>query len=354
MQITQKELASMVSNITNSILSDINLDASINKFDKNDIQISDEEFTGFHLSQNLFNDATASYFFLRELEYIQRTSRDTKQKALKGMLLIPVSSEAPEWSKSITWRRLTKVGIAKVIADYAHDFPRADVYREEFTIKVKGIGSSYGYNKDEIMSARATGQPLDRERAMSCKRAIDEEQDSIIWNGNSSYNIQGFLGYSGISEYSTPNGVDGSATFASKTPDEILLDLNGIVDTIIDTTNGVESPDTLIMPIAQFRDISTRRLTDNTNETVLSFFLKTNGLIKNVDWVTELSTAGAGSTAQMIAYRKDPNYLRVEIPKMYQEEPPQQKGLEFEIIAEQKTAGVLVYYPLSIAFADGI
>lgn len=350
-----EQMKDMISGITKSVISSLHDDAST-QLDIDDIDITNDELTSFHLSQNLLphNDASASYFFLRELEHVQRISRDTKQKKLKGTLLIPVSSEAPEWADTITWRRLTKVGLAKVIADYAHDFPRADVYREEFSIRVKDIGSSYGYNKKEIMQARSTGQSLDRERAMGCKRAVDEKQDDITWNGDPTYNIQGFIDYPGISEYNVPNGTGGNTTFASKTPDEILADLNGIVDTVIDTTNGVEAPDTMIMPIEQFRDISTRRLTDGTDETVLSFFLKTNGVIKNVDWVVELKTAGAGATARMMVYPKDPNYLRVEIPQMYREEPPQQKGLEFEIVAMQSTAGVLVYYPLSIAYADGI
>jgi len=342
------QLSEIIKNVTQVT------DDNDSSYNMDDIHISDEDLANFHIGQNLITDATASYFFLRELEYIQRQSRDTKQKSLKGKLLIPISTETPEWADTITWRRLTKVGLAKVIADYAHDFPRADVYREEFSIKVKGIGSSYGYNKREILQARAMGKPLDRERAAACKRAIEEKHDNIIWEGESTYNIQGFLDYPGISEYTVPNGTGGDTEWSTKTPDEVLADLNGIVDTIIDTTNGVESPDTMIMPILQFRDISTRRLTDNTNETILSFFLKTNGIIKNIDWVTELKGRGAGGSDRYMVYRKSTDYLRVEIPQMYREEPPQQKGKEFEIVAEERTAGVLVYYPLSIAYGDGI
>lgn len=323
-------------------------------YTKDDIQIADEDLTSFHLAQNVFTDVNTSIFFLRELEFIQRRTRDTKQKKLKGTMLIPVVTEAPEWTEYITYRRLTRVGRAKIITDYAHDFPRADVYREEFTIKVKGIGSSYGYSKNEILQARATGQALDRERAISCRRAVDEEQDDIIWNGNATYGIQGFIDYPGFTAYTVPNGAGGTPDWASKTPDEILADLNGIVTSIISTTNGVEAPDTMIMPIEQWRDIATRRLSDSDSETVLSFFLKTNGIIRNIDWAVELNAAGAGGTDRYMVYPKSPDYIRVEIPKPYREEPPQQKGMEFEVVAEQRTAGILVYYPLAFAYGDGI
>jgi len=334
-------------------LENANNDSDFN-VDRKDIQISQDELTSFHLSQNIIQDVNTSVFFLRELEHIQRISRDTKQKKLKGMMLIPVSTEAPEYVETITYRRLTRVGRAKIITDYSQDFPRADVYREEFSIKVKGLGSSYGYSKNEILQARSTNFPLDRERAMSCKRAVDELQDDLIWNGDSDYGIQGFLDYPGITEYTIPNGVGGDTEFDTKTPDEVVADLNAIVTTVINTTNGVEAPDTLILPIDQWRYIATTRMADGSDETIMSFFLKTNGIIKMIDWVVELSGAGAGSSDRMMVYPKDPNYIRVEIPKMYREEPPQQKGMEFEVVAEQRTAGVLIYYPLAFAYADGI
>ncbi len=343
----ENKLASLLAAVSNN-----DVDTSVIK--KDEIQINNDELTSFHLSQNVFTDVNTSIFFLRELEYIQRQTRDTKQKKLKGMMLIPVSTEAPEWSEYITYRRLTRVGLAKVITDYAHDFPRADVYREEFTIKVKGLGSSYGYSKNEILQARQTGVPLDRERATSCRRAIDEFQDDIIWNGETTYGIQGFISYPGITSYTVPNGVAGTADWASKVPDEILADMNGIVTSIISTTNGIEAPDTMLIPIDQWRLIATTRLSDSDSETILSFFLKTNGVIKTVDWSVELNAAGAGGTDRFMVYPKTPDVVRVEIPKMYREEPPQQKGMEFEVVAEQRTAGILVYYPLAIAYGDGI
>ena len=155
-------------------------DKEIDYLEKNDVDISDEDLQSFHMSQQVIKDVNTSVFFLRELEYIQRQTRDTKQKNLKGTLLIPVSNEAPEWTPFITYRRLTRVGRAKIIADYSQDFPRADVYREEFTIKVKGMGASYGYSKDEIMQSAQANVPLSRERSISAKRSVDELQDSII------------------------------------------------------------------------------------------------------------------------------------------------------------------------------
>lgn len=317
------------------------------------IEITDECLSQFHLTQNHL-DVNTSVFFLRELEYIKRQSKDTKQKKLKGTLLVPISSEAPEWADTFTYRRLTRVGLAKMITDYSHDFPRADVYREEFSVRIKALGSSYAYSKDEIMQSMQTGTRLSKERGLSCKRAVDELQDDIIWNGETDTGIQGFLDYPGITEYTIPNGVGGDTEWSTKTPDEIIADMNAIVTAVIDTTNGVEAPDTMIMPISQFRLISTTRMADGTNTTILKHFLETNGIIKTVDWTVELSGAGASGSDRVMVYPRDSEYVACEIPMIYREEAPQQKGLEFKVIARQKTAGVIIYYPLSCAFADNI
>ena len=130
--------------------------------------------------------------------------------------------------------------------------------------------------------------------------------------------------------------------------------MNGIVTAVVNATNGREIPDTMIMPIEQHRLVSTTRMTGNSDETILSFFLKTNGLITTVDWVTELNTGGLAGVDRFMVYPKDADHLTLEIPLPYTTLPPQQKGYGFEILTETRTAGVIVYYPLSVAYGDNI
>jgi hypothetical protein len=39
---------------------------------------------------------------------------------------------------------------------------------------------------------------------------------------------------------------------------------------------------------------------------------------------------------------------------MFEQFDPIQKGMEYEIPCHAETAGVIVYYPLSIAYGDGL
>lgn len=299
-------------------------------------------------------DANESAFFLRELEHVKAKTYDTKYKHLKATMLIPVDTSADPGARTITYQTYTKVGIAKIIADYADDAPRVDVYGKETTVNIYRIGDSYGWDRDEIRASRMAGKSLDQRRANTAKRASDEKVDKIAWNGDANYNINGFIGYPGITQYVVPNGAASSPLWSTKTPDEIIADLSGIVSAVIDSTNGIEIPDTLILPLAQWQLIKDTRMTGNTDKSILRYFLDTNELITRVEWLTELKAAGAGGTDRYMVYPRDPDHLTLEISLPFTTLPPEQQGYGFKILTETKTAGVIVYFPLSIAYGDGI
>lgn len=305
-------------------------------------------------NSGILQDAGESAFFVRELEHIKARSYDTKQKALKATTLLPISTEAGPGAETITYRRYTEVGVAAIVSDYAENSPRVDIYGEEFSSKVYTISDSFGYSRQEIRRARMVGRGLDARRAKAAKRAYDEKVENIAWFGDSAHNISGFIDYPGITEYVVPNGAGAAKTFASKTPDEIVKDVKGLLLSVTDTTNGIEQPDTLLLPYEQFMDISTRRMTDGDSNTVLNFIKINFPMLRNFEWLIQLKGAGAGSTDRMMCYPKNPDNVTLELPMPYEQLPPQAKGLGFEVLTEGRIGGVIVYYPLAISYGDGI
>jgi hypothetical protein len=303
-------------------------------------------------------DADESAFFKRQLEYIKARTYDVKYKELKAFSLIPISAEAPNGATEITWRSFKQYGLARIIADYAHDFPRVDVFGTEQTVKVKDIGDSYGYSIPEIRRAAMAGFDLEGRRAATARRAMDEKLHDIALNGDATYNLQGFIDYPGVNEYVVPNGTDGTPQWSTKTADEILTDLNGIVTTIVEVTSGRERPNTIIMPIGQYNLIRNTRLGTNSDITVYEFFAKNNPDI-TIDWLNELDGAGdedsdLNATDRMIAYTRDEEHLTLEIPTAFEQLEEEKTGMEYTIPCHASCAGTIVYYPLSVAVADGI
>lgn len=308
------------------------------------------------VKNDVFNlDAGESAFFKRELEVVKSQTYDVKYKPNKAFSLFPISSEAGVGATEITWRQFTRVGMAKMVSDYAMDFPRVDIYGAEYSVKPKGIGVAYGYSIEEIRRAQMAGLPLETRRAETARRAIEDKMNTIAFNGDAGTNLKGFIDYTGITEYTVASGGTGNTkTWSTKTADQILDDMNGIVHGVVSATNGIEQPDTMLMPLEQYNLISTKRLGTDSDTTVLEYFLKTNRYIKRIEWLTELKTAGADDTARVMVYVNDASHLTLEIPLMFEQYEADKKGMSYEIPCYAKTAGMIIYYPASVAYMDGV
>jgi hypothetical protein len=297
-----------------------------------------------------------SPLFLREKRNTSKPQTyDAKPKELKGLLLIPVNTDAGPGARTITYRRYTGVGFAKIISDYANDFPRVDVYGVEETVKVHSIGDSYGYNIMEIREAAMTpGKNLDLRRAITAKRAHDEKVNDLALKGDAEHKIEGILKYPGITEATLPaDGSGGSSRFKDKTEDQILRDINILTDAVMIPTYGREVPDTMLLPLSVYNLLANKRLGDN-DKTLLRYILDNNPTIKRIDWLNELSGAGAGKTDRVLIGKFDEEHITLEMPQPFEQFEPMQKGMEYTIPCHSRCAGVIVYYPMAFCFADGI
>lgn len=304
-------------------------------------------------------DADESIFFTRQLEAVKSRTYDKKFTELKVRQLIPVSFEAGPGAETIRYEQFDMVGLAKVVADYARDFPRADVRAKEFISSIKSLGSSYGYSVQEIRAAALAGKPLQQRKADAARRAIAQQENRIALVGDASVNLPGWLTNPNIPNVVLPaDGVGSLTTFASKitTPDLIVRDLNSVANAVVTQSNGVERPNTMLMPIAQKTLIGSTPRSANSDTTVLNYFLQNNAAgIVDCDWLAELkATNGFVSGDTLICYDRNPNAMTLEIPQDFEQFRPQEKGLEFEVPVHQRIGGVLIYYPLSQALTDDV
>ena len=302
-------------------------------------------------------DANETLFLARELESIESTLYEYEQRELKYRELIPVSSRDNPGAESVTYRMITKLGMAKIIANYSDDLPRADATTAEYTQKVKSIGTSFGYSTQELRAAAMANVPLDTIKADAARRAIREEESTLCWTGNTTYNITGFLNNSNIPSQAVTAGVGGS-TWALKTADEIIKDISDGVSQIRSQSLGLHSANTLLVPIAQYNLISQLPRSSNSDTTVLEFVTKpgnTFGLTL-IDWLSsELDNAFTGSTEDgAVFYERSNKVLENRIPLEMVIHPVQERNLEYIIPVEARNGGVVVRYPLACLFMTGI
>ena len=247
------------------------------------------------------------------------------------------------------------IGMAKIISNYSDDLPRSDAITREYSQNVKTVGTSFGYNTQEVRAAAMANKPLDRIKADSARRAVRELENEICWTGEDSHGIIGFLNNPNIPVQAAPTGA-GGFTWALKTPDEIIADVSLMVQTVRDQSKGIHSGDTLVLPIAQHTIITTTPRSTHSDTTIANFILENKAFgIMQIDWLNELKNAFVGGTKDGAAlYEKNQRIISNRIPLEMVTHPVQEKGLEFIVPVEARNGGVVVRYPLACLFFTGI
>lgn len=305
-------------------------------------------------------DATDLVFFKRQLEVIKRTQYNEKNRMLQAASLIPVDSEVRgEGIESITYRSYSRAGVAAFFGDYGGSIPRVDVFGEEKSVKPKRFGAAFGYSIFEIKKAARGNVSLKMMKADAAYRAMAEKLDNILWNGAPKQGIQGFLDYPGIQEYSVALGATGGTDaekklWSNKTPSEIYADMRAMIKIPLINTNEIERPNTLLLPTEQCELIKDIQFSTGSDLTIMEYFKRNNPGVEVVS-VSYLKDKGDGGTARMVAYVKDADHLTQEFPVPFKQEPEfQEDEFNYRVSVWAEHAGVIVYYPSSVIFGDGI
>lgn len=299
-------------------------------------------------------DSNESVHFARQLEFIKAKAYDVKRPSLSALSLMPISTDIPEGAETHTYRQYDAVGMAKIIANYADDMPRAEVTAKEFTGKIKGIGVSYGYNVQEIRASIFAGTNLDSRKMTAAKRSHEELINKLAWTGDEAAELPGFLSNANVPAYVLPADGTGSAkTFASKTPDQIIRDVNGLINAIRLTTKDVHKATQVWMPVSQYSYIASTPRSGTSDTTILQFLQMVNPGVEFKS-VVELAGAGTGGVDVIVAMENNAENFSVEIPMLFRQHAPQLKNLEYTIPCESRFAGVVVRYPLAFVKAEGL
>ena len=305
----------------------------------------------------------ASVFFARELDYVKSQSYDVEYPELTALSLFPMSSEVDPGAETVTYYSYDKVGLAKIISNYATDLPRADVKGEPTTAIIKSLGASYGYSIQEMRASAMAGKSLDTRKAEAARYQIDYLNNKIAWCGDEETGLRGVLSKdTDVPLYILANGAKGSTKWSEKTEDEILADINGMLKQMARTTKKVEKADTLGLPSESYLELQGRRI-EGTDTTVLSYIQKNLKDIKEIVSCPELDpdsvdtnpyakeTDGQGV---MLLFKNDARKLTLENPLPFMQYPVQTEGLEMVVPCEARTAGVLIYYPMSLLIGVGV
>lgn len=317
------------------------------------------------MNAHIMQDAqqVAMSFLIRQASLIEPTVYAIRYQDIQYASLVPVDTSAPEWIQSVTYFSMDSVGQAQWFNGNAHDVPKVEMTREKFETTVSMAAIGYGYNLEELGTAQLLGMNLSADKASAARRVAEEKIDTVAFIGDAGKGFLGLVNSNTPTATTAPADGTGSATtFASKTPDQVLRDINGQLTGIFTGTLGAEIADTILLPYSVLLDLSTRRI-DAVNQTTILEWVERNNIYTRTTggqlmirgMFGYLDTSGAGGTKRMVAYRRSPEVLKFHMPMPFRFLPAWQTGpIKFDVPGIFRLGGVDIRRPKSIRYLDGI
>lgn len=310
-------------------------------------------------------DASESIFFSRELEAIDSRLYNIEFQLLKARQLVPKVNDVGEHQREYTYRQYETFGRAKIIANAADDLPVVEVTGAEFTSRIKPLGLKAVWNLFDIRAAMATGKPLDQMQSQGARVGIETEIDSLLTFGSTLHDMKGFVNHSAVDAstfVATTKAAGGTGWLTAggapnATGKEMVADVNALVNQVwaaLKENPALGGKLTVVLPAPEYAYLASTPMGDNADKTALKFLLDNNQFIESIQPWHSLSGQGAGTTGRMICYRKDPMVLGAVIPMDFSPQPVQQRGLIFERQYVASCGGVVIRYPVAMAYGDGI
>lgn len=295
-------------------------------------------------------------FVVSQASHIEQGVNATVYPDIQYPALIPVDTGANQWARTITYYSSDKFGKADWINGNADDIPLAGskMQKHETAVHMAGVGYAFGF--EEVNQAQQLGVNLQGDDAAAARRAYEEMVDRVALFGDTSKGFQGLVNNGGV----TANAV-GNGNWAAATEYDMLQDINTLLTGVGADTNYTAMADTLLLPYEKFVTLSTKAFANDGTMTALEFLRKNNaytaltGQPLTIRAVRGLSTAGAGNTARMVAYRRNPEVLKLHIPMPHRFLPVHRDGvLNYVVPGVFRLGGLDIRRPKEVRYGDGI
>lgn len=218
--------------------------------------------------------------------------------------------------------------------------------------KLHDANIGYKYTDKELARASKMNVLLSTEKPQICIRTSLRHAQDVCFNGDSSRGIEGFFNHTGITEL-TPIG---GGAWSSKTPKEIVADINHLFTTGWEITKQVEfkiGSDTnrLLLPTAKYSYIANTPMSDANDTTILSFLLKNSQFLSNKEQVLPSPDI---ATDTIRAYQFDEDKLAFYWGDKIKFKAPQSDDLAIKVPATYSIGGTVVREIQSIIEMKGV
>lgn len=316
-----------------------------------------------------FSDAQRLAFVQGQAFKVNQRVYETKFPDWDFSRLAYVDTSGPEWSPGILTYTSDISGKAKWQSGYAKDVPLADVSQDMQTRTFHLAAIGYQYNIEEVNAAIQIGGSLADRRARAARLVYTKFMYDLTLKGDTEKGLGGLINYAGVTTTTAAADGTGSATYwvnssgvGTKTPAQIVRDINVALQGVYLDTNTVEMADTILLPVEAYNYLAATPYSATTMETILSFVQRTNiytlttGRPLTIRAVRELGNgASGGTTGRMVAYKNDQDYVKLHLPMPHRFLPVWQDGpMNWEVPGIFRTGGIELLTTVAFRYIDGI
>ncbi len=219
----------------------------------------------------------------------------------------------------------------------------------------------------ELESAAKLGRPIDQQKFEGLQLKHQMDIDEQVYIGDTTTGDTGLINAALVTNVGNlPAGVSGSSRWAQKTADEILADVNLMLTSVWAASAWAVIPARLMLPPAQFGYISTQKVSQAGNVSILKYIQDNNLLttsgkgkleILPLKWLIGAGVGGTlgtvGTVDRAVVYTKDKKRVRYPMT-LLQRTPIQYDSIYHKTTYFCRLGSTEVVYPETMGYFDGL
>lgn len=220
----------------------------------------------------------------------------------------------------------------------------------------------------ELESAAKLGRPIDQQKYEGLQLKHQMDIDAMVYIGDTETGATGLVNNSLVTNINNlPNGVSGSPHWNTKTPDEILADVNAMLTSVWAASAYAVMPSKILLPPTQYGYISTQKVSNAGNISILKYILENNLLttsgagkkldIQPLKWLVGMGVGGtplvAGTVDRAVVYSQEKRFVRYPMT-LLQRTPIQYDSIYHKTTYFCRLGETEIVYNETVGYFDGL
>ena len=192
---------------------------------------------------------------------------------------------------------------------------------------------------------------------LHCDKLIDRN----VYQGFEKVNSTGLVNNPAIARISAATAAGGGTRWSQKTADEILNDINSAISTLWkDNDCSIDAlPNHILIPVEQFGALVTRKVSDDSERSILSYVLENNLttqqggelIISPCKWC---SRAGSSRSDRMVVYCNHIDRICFNLTQPLRRMETEYSDMRYKIPYIAQFSEVRFLYPSTVRYMDAI